>query len=73
MRCAAPALMNWASWPARMNRAPFSFLIYPIDPDKAKVETTDRPVISVVVSFPDSEAADDRVYRINSVSQREES
>jgi hypothetical protein len=48
-------------------------IIYPIDPDKAKVETTDRPVISVVVSFPDSEAADDRVYRINSVSQREES
>jgi hypothetical protein len=48
-------------------------IIYPIDPDKAKVETTDRPVISVVVSFPDSEAADDRVYRINSVLQREES
>ena len=47
-------------------------IIYPIDPDKAKVDKTDRPVISVVVSFPDSQAADDRVYRINSVYQREE-
>ncbi len=47
-------------------------IIYPIDPDQAKVEATDRPVISVVISFPDSEAADDRVYRINSVQQREE-
>jgi len=48
-------------------------IIYPIDPDEAKVETTDRPVISVVVSFPDSDAADKRVYLINSVLQREES
>ncbi|RWF74743.1 MAG: hypothetical protein EOS26_15940 [Mesorhizobium sp.] len=48
-------------------------IIYPIDPDEAKVESTDRPVISVVVSFPDSDAADKRVYLINSVQQREES
>jgi hypothetical protein len=48
-------------------------IIYPIDPDKAEVEPTDRPVISVVVSFPDSDAADSRVYLINSVQQREES
>jgi hypothetical protein len=48
-------------------------IIYPIDPDKAAVEATDRPVISVVVSFPDSNAADSRVYLINSVQQREES
>ena len=48
-------------------------IVYPIDPDQAKVEATDRPVISVVISFPDSEAADERVYRINSVQQREES
>ena len=48
-------------------------IIYPIDPDKAKVEPTDRPVISVVVSFPDSDAADKRVYLINSVQQREDS
>lgn len=48
-------------------------IVYPIDPDKAKVEPTDRPVISVVVSFPDSDAADKRVYLINSVLQREES
>ncbi|MGY4572139.1 hypothetical protein ACVWY5_005209 [Bradyrhizobium sp. USDA 3256] len=48
-------------------------IIYPIDPDKAGVEPTDRPVISVVVSFPDSDAADKRVYLINSVQQREES
>jgi hypothetical protein len=48
-------------------------IIYPIDPDAAGVEPTDRPVISLVVSFPDSEAADKRVFRINSVQQREES
>ena len=48
-------------------------IIYPIDPDKAKVESTQSPVISVVVSFPDSNAADRRVYLINSVQQREES
>lgn len=47
-------------------------IIYPIDPDEAKVEQTDRPVISVVVSFPDSDAADKRVFLINSVQQREE-
>ncbi|QDM15776.1 hypothetical protein FNL55_07195 [Tardiphaga sp. vice352] len=48
-------------------------IIYPIDPDKAEVETTDRPVISVVVSFPDSDAADSRIYLINSVEQRQDS
>lgn len=48
-------------------------IIYPIDPVEAKVEVTDRPVISVVVSFPDSDAADSRVYLINSVQQRQES
>ncbi|MDQ0563208.1 hypothetical protein QO004_005017 [Rhizobium mesoamericanum] len=47
-------------------------IIYPIDPGLAQIEQTDRPVISVVVSFPDSEAADERVYRINSVLQRED-
>jgi hypothetical protein len=47
-------------------------IIYPIDPDKALVEPTDRPVIGVVVSFPNSDLADDRVYRINSVAQKEE-
>ncbi len=46
-------------------------IIYPIDPILAEVEPTDRPVFSVVVSFPDSEAADRRVYLINSVKQRE--
>jgi hypothetical protein len=48
-------------------------IIYPIDPGLAEVDPTDRPVISVVVSFPDSDAADKRVYLINSVQQREES
>lgn len=48
-------------------------IVYPIDPDEAKVEETARPVISVVVSFPDSDAADKRVFLINSVQQREES
>ncbi|QQO18600.1 Z1 domain-containing protein [Bradyrhizobium diazoefficiens] len=48
-------------------------IIYPIDPDKAEVEQTDRPVISVVVSFPDSDAADKRVYLVNSVQQRQDS
>lgn len=47
-------------------------IIYPIDPEKALVEETDRPVIGVVVSFPNSSLADDRVYRINSVAQKEE-
>lgn len=47
-------------------------IIYPIDPDQAGVEATLRPVISVVVSFPDSDAADKRVYLVNSVQQREE-
>ena len=47
-------------------------IIYPIDPEKARVEETDRPVISVVVSFPNSSLADDRVYRINSVARKEE-
>lgn len=47
-------------------------IIYPIAPDEAKVEKTERAVISIVVSFPDSESADDRVYRINSVAAREE-
>ncbi|WP_197486895.1 Z1 domain-containing protein [Rhizobium bangladeshense] len=47
-------------------------IIYPIDPDKALVEKTDRPVIGVVVSFPNSDLADDRIYRINSVAQKEE-
>jgi hypothetical protein len=46
-------------------------IIYPIDPDRAEVEPTKRPVISVVVSFPDSDRADRRVYLINSVLQRE--
>lgn len=46
-------------------------IIYPIDPVLAEVEPTDRPVFSVVVSFPDSDAADKRVYLINTVKQRE--
>ncbi|MGM4924510.1 Z1 domain-containing protein [Tardiphaga sp. 804_B3_N1_9] len=48
-------------------------IIYPIDPVQAEVEPTDRPVISVVVSFPDSDAADSRVYLVNTVQQRQES
>ncbi len=47
-------------------------VIYPIDPEKALVEETNRPVFGVVVSFPNSSLADDRVYRINSVAQKEE-
>jgi hypothetical protein len=46
-------------------------IIYPIDPDQANVEPTNKPVISVVISFPDSDSADKRVYLINSVRQRE--
>ncbi len=46
-------------------------IIYPIDPLKAEVDTDECPVISVVVSFPDSDRADKRVYLINSVKQRE--
>ncbi|WP_223480898.1 MULTISPECIES: Z1 domain-containing protein [unclassified Pseudomonas] len=47
-------------------------IIYPIDPEVAKVESADRPVISVVVSFPDSNAADKRIFLFNSVLLREE-
>jgi hypothetical protein len=46
-------------------------IVYPIDPVLAGVDPTERPVISVVVSFPDSDAADKRVYLIGSVKQRE--
>lgn len=46
-------------------------IIYPIDPVLARVDPTERPVISIVVSFPDSDAADKRVYLISSVKQRE--
>lgn len=48
-------------------------IIYPIDPDEAKVEPTDKPVISVVVSFPDSPSARRRIYLENTVRQREAS
>ncbi len=46
-------------------------IIYPIDPGLAEVESTERPVISVVVSFPDSNKADKRIHLINTVRQRE--
>ncbi len=47
-------------------------IIYPIDPTLSALEGLDRPIISIVVSFPDSETADEQVYRINSVEQRAE-
>ena len=45
-------------------------LIYPLDP-KLAVVGTDRPLIGVVVSFPESETALERVYLENQVSRRE--
>lgn len=46
-------------------------IIYPMDPVVAEVET-DRPVIGVVVSFPDSPSARRKRYLENTVRQREE-
>jgi len=48
-------------------------IIYPIDPTLSEIVDLERPIISIVVSFPDSETADERVYRINSVEQRADS
>jgi hypothetical protein len=46
-------------------------IVYPIDPDVAKIDT-DRPVIGVVVSFPDSPTARRRLYLENTVRRRED-
>lgn len=46
-------------------------IIYPLDPEVGKVDS-DRPVVGVVVSFPDSRNARRRAYLENPVRQREE-
>jgi hypothetical protein len=46
-------------------------IIYPLDPDVPKIKTA-RPVIGVVVSFPDSPTATRRLYFENTVRIREE-
>jgi hypothetical protein len=46
-------------------------IVYPLDPDVANIETS-RPVIGVVVSFPDSPTARRRLYLENTVRSREE-
>ena len=46
-------------------------IIYPIDPTKADIESKERPLIGIVVSFPDSPNAAKRIYLKNSVGQRE--
>ncbi|MEH2566681.1 Z1 domain-containing protein [Bradyrhizobium sp. AZCC 2289] len=46
-------------------------IIYPLDPSVPKMDT-DRPVIGVVVSFPDSPTARRRLYLENTVRSREE-
>jgi hypothetical protein len=46
-------------------------IVYPIDPVIAGI-ATERPVIGVVISFPDSETARRRTYLENTVRQREE-
>lgn len=46
-------------------------LIYPIDPVIAVVDTK-RPLVGVVVSFPESATATQRLYLENTVSQREQ-
>lgn len=46
-------------------------IVYPLDPDVAGIDT-DRPVIGVVVSFPDSPTARRRLYFENTVRAREE-
>ena len=48
-------------------------VIYPLDPDVAKITPTmEKPVIGVVVSFPDSATARRRLYFENKVKRREE-
>jgi len=47
-------------------------IIYPLDPNLAQVGTT-RPLIGVVVSFPESATALQRLYLENTVGQREQS
>jgi hypothetical protein len=46
-------------------------LVYPIDPVVAAVGT-DRPLVGIVVSFPESATATQRLYLENTVSQREQ-
>ncbi len=46
-------------------------IIYPIDPANAEVESKERPLIGIVVSFPDSPKAAKRIFLRNSVGQRE--
>jgi len=46
-------------------------IVYPLDPDVAGIGTS-RPVIGVVVSFPDSPTARRRLYYENTVRAREE-
>jgi hypothetical protein len=46
-------------------------IIYPLDSKVAKIDT-DRPVIGVVVSFPESPTARRRLYLENTVRSREE-
>jgi hypothetical protein len=48
-------------------------IVYALDPDVALGPcVTDRPVVGVVVSFPDSASALKRVYLENTVRRREE-
>ncbi|MPY74565.1 MAG: hypothetical protein GEU87_09900 [Alphaproteobacteria bacterium] len=46
-------------------------IIYPLDPEVGNADT-DRPVVGVVVSFPDSKNARRRSYLENPVRQREQ-
>lgn len=46
-------------------------IIYPLDPDEEGLVDTDRPVIGLVVSFPESVIASRRIYLENTVLQRE--
>jgi Z1 domain len=46
-------------------------IIYPLDPKVPEIDT-DRPVVGVVVSFPDSPTARRRLYLENTVRNREE-
>ena len=47
-------------------------IVYPIDPSVAQAGTA-RPLIGIVVSFPDSQKALSRIYVENTVSRREQS
>jgi hypothetical protein len=46
-------------------------ILYPLDPKVAGIDT-DRPVFGIMISFPDSANADEKIYLLNRVMTQEE-